>query len=304
MEGLRKRLKFAVVFSIPFVILFYGFVGWGMDHSVLLGLIVGLTLAHNFGYQVVLALAGFIGFTILYSAITYIPNYSVSDVNIKELYDLEVALFGVIENGQRISLCEWFSTRFSDGFSLYFGFSYLLWIPGPMFFALYLLVKDKKAVIEFAYTYLLTNIIGLTFYYIYPAAPPWYYLEYGDVLDTSTRGSEALLSEFDRLTGTSIFHSIYNKNVNVFGAIPSLHSAYPLLGIFFAYRHGHKKFLIFFILMGIGTWIGAVYSQHHYVIDVLLGLLCATVAYFTMVKVIFKTNWFERFRRWYQVELT
>ena len=279
MSHLKKRVAFAIIFTSLYLFLFYGLVGWKADHLTLLLIILGFTLIHDVTFRVVLALSGFIGFIVLYDAMTFMPNYSVNDVHIKDLYDLEVQLFGVYVEGVKVSLCEWFELRMTDFQSFIYGFSYLLWVPGPMAFALFLMFKDKDGVLAFASLYLLTNVIGIIIYYLFPAAPPWYFLEYGNVLDTSIMGSEAYLSEFDRITGTTIFNSIYAKGGNVFGAIPSLHSAYPLIGFLMARRRGHKGFMIFFVLMAIGTWIGAVYSWHHYVIDVLLGILCAVIAY-------------------------
>ena len=298
MEHLRRRSKLAAIFTLIFVVIFYGFVGWRTDHTILLSLIVGLMLVHKYGYRVVLALAGLITFTILYDAMTFLPNYEVNPVLIEELYKWEVRLFGVYDQGSLVTLCEWFGNRLNAFMSITCGIAYLLWVPGPAAFAIYLAFFDKPAVVGFVYTYLLTNIIGIIGYYMFPAAPPWYYLNYGPTLDTTIIGSEALFSEFDRLTGVSIFNAIYTKGANIFAAIPSLHAAYPLLGIIFSIRHGHKWFLVFFIYMAIGTWVGAVYSQHHYVIDIILGMACALLAYLLMLQIM-KTNLYKRFNQWY-----
>ena len=297
-EGLKERLIFSSIFTILFLLIFYVLVGWRSDHTALLSVIIGFSLIHKYGFQIVLALAGFIGFITLYDAMTFLPNYEVNAIHVKDLYDLEVKYFGVMLDGQKVSFCEWFEPRMTDFQSFIYGFSYLLWVPGPMAFALFLLWKNKPGVVEFTYAYLITNIIGIIIYYIYPAAPPWYYLNHGPVADTTIIGSEAYLSEFDRIIGTPIFNGIYAKGTNVFGAIPSLHAAYPLLGFLFAYRHKHKPFVIFFVFMAIGTWIGAVYTWHHYIIDVLLGMICAVGAYAIMMQLV-KTEKFQKFSQFY-----
>jgi len=173
-----------------------------------------------------------------------------------------------------------------------------MWIPAPSIFALFIAWRDKSRVVDYAYAYLLVNVIGVTMYYLYPAAPPWYYLTYGDVFDPSVGGSEALLSEFDRLTGTSIFHDIYTKGTNVFGAIPSLHAAYPMLCLMFAIKWRYKGWIFFFALMCLGTWLGAVYSQHHYVVDVLLGIMTALLTYY-LIHEIFKLSIYKSLYKWY-----
>jgi len=218
-----------------------------------------------------------------------------SPVHVLEPYNIELSLFGIMDNGKMVVPCEWFIDRTSDGLSLFAGFSYLMWMPAPMTFALYLLAKKKGAVIDFTYGFLLTNFIGYIVYYSYPAAPPWYYINYGNATDFSIPGSEGLLSEFDRLIGTPIFHGIYAKNANVFAAIPSLHSAYPVISLLAAIKNKERYWIPFFCVLAIGTWFAAVYSQHHYIIDVILGIFCALTAYGFM-QLLDKSKYYQRFR--------
>ena len=122
--------------------------------------------------------------------------------------------------------------------------------------------------------FLLVNLLGFMGYYIHPAAPPWYAINYGfePVLDTP--GNLAGLERFDALTGLNIFHSIYSKNSNVFAAVPSLHAAYMLVAtVYAAMSRQHTATTLAFAFICLGIWWTAVYSTHHYIIDVLLGIL-------------------------------
>ena len=74
---------------------------------------------------------------------------------------------------------------------------------------------------------------------------------------------------------------MYNKNANVFAAIPSLHSAYPVVLTYFAFKKRSQWFKLLCVLDVIGIWYAAVYSMHHYIIDVFLGAFCAIFAIFT-----------------------
>lgn len=136
--------------------------------------------------------------------------------------------------------------------------------------------------VDFSYAFLLTNFIGFIIYYLYPAAPPWYYINYGDATDFTIPGSEGLLAHFDEIIGYPLFNSMYAKNANVFAAIPSLHAAYPVIGLLFALKYKHKLFVGFFSTLTFGIWFAAVYSQHHYVIDLILGLFCALGGFYLM----------------------
>jgi membrane-associated phospholipid phosphatase len=44
----------------------------------------------------------------------------------------------------------------------------------------------------------------------------------------------------------------------------------------------------------IGIWFSAVYLSHHYVVDVLAGMLCATIG-ITLFNLLTKAAWFSRF---------
>lgn len=301
-DFIKHRLIFAGAFTVLYCILMIGFVGWRSDHAVMLGLVTCLSLLHKETYKIVLTFSGFAIFWIIYDALRIFPNYRLNPVHILEPYELELALFGIMDAGKMIVPCEWFLTRTNDLASLIAGSSYLLWMPAPMAYALYLMFKDRAVMIDFTYGFLLTCFIGFILYYAYPAAPPWYYLNYGVGTDYTIPGSEGLLSEFDRILGVSIFNGIYAKGGNVFCAIPSLHSAYPALCILTALRRKTYVLAFIFLLWGFGTWFAAVYSQHHYILDVLLGIICAILGH-TLIKCFNNYSWYQSFKRLFMREL-
>uniref|UniRef100_UPI0035A02F6F phosphatase PAP2 family protein n=1 Tax=Prevotella heparinolytica TaxID=28113 RepID=UPI0035A02F6F len=139
--------------------------------------------------------------------------------------------------------------------------------------------------------------------YIHPAAPPWYVMNYGfdPVLDTP--GNVAGLRRFDELLGWAVFDSIYGRNANVFAAVPSLHAAYMVVTLVYAIINRCRKWLIaLFAVIMAGIWWTAVYSGHHYLIDVLLGILCAMLGILFFEKGLMKWEvfrcFFERYARY------
>ena len=64
-------------------------------------------------------------------------------------------------------------------------------------------------------------MIGFVGYYIHPAAPPWYVMNYGFEPILNTPGDVAGLGRFDAMTGLTIFQGLYGRNANVFAAVPS-----------------------------------------------------------------------------------
>jgi len=120
------------------------------------------------------------------------------------------------------------------------------------------------------------NVIGYSTYYWYPAAPPWYVAEHGfGPANLTTPANAAGCVRFDQLLGTQFFSQWYGRSADVFGAIPSLHVAYPFQAVYYSFKFGRAKVFaaLFFLIM----CFSAVYLNHHYVLDVLLGVVYAIV---------------------------
>ena len=154
----------------------------------------------------------------------------------------------------------------------------------PIAFALYLyLTKQLKWFKRFSWAFLLVNVIGFIGYYIYPAAPPWYAMNYGFEAVLNTPGNVAGLGRWDEMTGLHVFHGLYGKNANVFAAVPSLHAAYMFLTTIYAVMSRKRWYtVVLFACICLGIWWTAVYSGHHYIIDVMLGILTTIVGVLLM----------------------
>lgn len=157
------------------------------------------------------------------------------------------------------------------------GIFYLCWVPVPILFGLGLYFsQQRKIYLRLALVFLFVNLIGFVGYYIHPAAPPWYVMNYGFEPILNTPGDVAGLGRFDAMTGLTIFQGLYGRNANVFAAVPSLHSAYMVVALFYSFRARCYNWLrVIFAIIMVGIWFTAVYSGHHYIIDVTLGILCA-----------------------------
>lgn len=127
--------------------------------------------------------------------------------------------------------------------------------------------------LHFAIVFLLVNLLGFAIYYIHPAAPPWYVALHGFEAVEGTPGDVAGLGRFDDMTGLGIFNALYARNSNVFAAVPSLHSAYTFVAFIYALlSRAPKGWTIALGVVSAGIWFTAVYTSHHYIIDVLLGI--------------------------------
>lgn len=150
----------------------------------------------------------------------------------------------------------------------------------PLAFAGFLFFKDRRQFLYFSLSFLLVNLIGFAFYYIYPAAPPWYVQQYGFGFIPGTPGNTAGLAAFDRIFHVGVFKALYAKSSNVFAAMTSLHAAYPLIVLYYGIKNKLGAVNLLFVLVMAGIWFSAVYSGHHYVLDVLAGIACSVTGIF------------------------
>lgn len=232
--------------------------------------------------KLAVALLPFFIFGVSYDWMRVFPNYEVNPIDVAGIYNLEKSWFGINDNGNLLIPCEYFTLhnwKFADFMA---GIFYLCWVPVLIAFGIYLYLKKERSLyLRFCYGVFICQSVGFTGYYIHPAAPPWYAINYGMEAILNTPGNVAGLGRFDELTGLSVFQSIYGRNANVFAAVPSLHAAYMVIPLYYAIvRKSSKMLIALFAIILVGIWCTAVYSSHHYIIDVLLGIFCALLGIF------------------------
>ena len=248
--------------------------------------------------KLALALTPWLLFACSYDFMRLWPNYKVNPIDVEGLYNAEKSLFGIaMADGATLIPGEWFDLHHNTICDLLAGFFYLCWVPVPMAFGLWLYMKKShRHYLHFSIAFLFVNLIGFCGYYIHPAAPPWYAINYGFEAVVGTPGNVAGLGRFDDLVGIGIFHSLYGKNANVFAAIPSLHAAYMLIATIYAVASRQsKRTIVVFAIITLGIWWTAIYSTHHYIIDVLLGILTAIVGVILLEGFILNGRHGERF---------
>jgi hypothetical protein len=249
--------------------------GLRMEHFISIIAINLLFYTGKSTRKFILGFAIFIVFAMLYDVMRAFPNYLYHSIDIAPLYNLEKKLFGITIHGIRLTPNEIFAATHCVLADFLSGLFYINWMPVPLGFAVFLFFTNRKLFLHFSLTFLFVNLIGFCIYYLHPAAPPWYVSQYGFALHLHTPGSAAGLARFDQLVNLNVFGSIYSKNSNVFAAIPSLHCAYPVIVLYYGLKARCGLFNYFFGLFMLGIWFAAVYSGHHYTIDVILGVLCA-----------------------------
>ncbi|MEM3566131.1 MAG: phosphatase PAP2 family protein [Candidatus Bathyarchaeia archaeon] len=138
----------------------------------------------------------------------------------------------------------------------------------PTTFAFILLKYQPKHYQKYALAFMICTYSALITFIIYPVAPPWYGV-----------GATRILFQVDQNLGVPVYRVIYDYvGVNLFAAFPSLHSAIPWLIALSALKAWKKKALPV-LIFPVMVWFSAVYLGEHYVIDVLGGVIYATLAF-------------------------
>jgi inositol phosphorylceramide synthase catalytic subunit len=275
-------------------------IGYKSDELFLVLLFNTLFYLSGTTRRFILGFTVFIVFWVLFDSMKAFPNYRYNTVHIESIYRLEKSLFGIrSSDGVVRTPNEFWLVHQYTFLDILSGFFYLCWIPLPLAFAGYLFYRDKEAFFRFALSFLIVNLIGFVVYYACPAAPPWYVEQYGFAFNPHTPGNTAGLGRWDDYFHVHVFAGLYAKSSNVFAAMPSLHSAYPLIVLYYGIRYRMHWWNVLFALIMVGIWFAAVYASHHYVLDVLAGIGCG-IAGIALFNYLFgKLGWFTRLvRRW------
>jgi len=220
---------------------------------------------------------------IVYDSQRFYSDLIRGPIHVSEPYDFDRRFFGISTAQGVLTPNEWWQLHTLPILDLITGFSYLVFFVVFILISAYFLyylghtgtkklsaqvLAQKAARVPWAF--FLLNVLGYTTYYWYAAAPPWYVAAYGlGPANLAVQASSAGCVRFDHFLGTHFFSEMYGRAADVFGAIPSLHVAYPLLAAFYAFQFGSLRIFCFcfYLLM----CFSAVYLNHHYILDILWG---------------------------------
>lgn len=260
------------------------------DHWALGGVILALFYLGRPVLRLRSYLMPFILTAIIYDSQRFYSDYIRGPIHVSEPYFFDKRFFGIPSSsspGTILTPNEWFQLHTHPFLDLLTGFAYLtffsIFILAGMYFNFVVakrgtsrctpeVIQKKAPLMGWAFLWL--NLIGYSTYYWYAAAPPWYVAQYGlgpARLDVTSNPAGCI--RFDQLLGIHVFTEMYGRSADVFGAMPSLHIAYPLLAVYFAFQFGTLRLamIVFYLWM----CFSAVYLNHHYILDILWGSVYA-----------------------------
>jgi hypothetical protein len=129
---------------------------------------------------------------------------------------------------------------------------------------------------RFATLFVLLTFAALVTYALYPAVPPWLASQNGFLKPTSKIIDE-MWAHVRLGNGSSVFSGT-GHFADPVAAVPSLHSAYPMLLVLFFWKSvGRWRWLLALYPVAMGFTL--VYTAEHFVIDILLGWLYAVLVF-------------------------
>ena len=259
--------------------------GFRADHVAVGALVLGLAYGGDSARRGLVFLLPLILTGVAYDAQRYLHRVLLGEVHIRGPYDFDKTHFGVSTPEGVVTLSEWFQGHLHPALDLLSGLTYLIFIPVFVLTAFYFVaVAGRRGSARRSADYVrvragrvmwslfLLNAAGFLTHALWPTAPPWYAEQYGfEQVMLDAVPDPAGTTRFDALIGIDYFTAFYQKSVNVFGAVPSLHIGWSALALYWAVRFGALRLLsaTFLALM----CFSAVYLNHHYVVDVLGGIL-------------------------------
>jgi len=212
-----------------------------------------------------------------YDLVRYVRPFFVTPERVLgcELRNAELVLFSV---GPNTTLQDYFAVHHSPLLDLVFAVPYTVFVYLVILYAAYLYFRDRPRMREYLLAFGIGNYISFLCWLIVPAAPPWYLHAHGCAIDTTALPSAAGLARVDAYLGIGYYEMFYSRASSIFGALPSMHCAYPLIGLLTAWRKATpftKPVHVGYTLIMASA---AVYLNHHWVIDVIAGWATAVVA--------------------------
>jgi membrane-associated phospholipid phosphatase len=207
-------------------------------------------------------------------------------VEVWRAYWFDLAVFGVGPFSDRLTLNELFARHHWPAVDFVAGLAYLSYIYAVLGFAALVAFVDRstagaRRVRALGWTFFAVNLAASVTYLCCPVAPPWYAAAHGfGPVDPATPASPAALARWDALVGVPYFQRFYAHASDIFGSMPSMHCAYPMLLFLFSFELRRRLWTLALGAFQLLMCFSAVYLQHHYVADVIVGITYAVLGYY------------------------
>lgn len=232
----------------------------------------------------------YVAFGVGYDAVKYAIAATITEDRVIAcgLRDLELALFSARPG---VTPQDYFAAHPRVALDVLFAVPYAIFFSVAFIYAAYLFRVDRPRMRYFLWSFAIANFIAFACWVLVPAAPPWYIRNHGCTVDLATPAHAAGLLRVDALLGIPYFENFYARASQVFGALPSMHCAFPALGLLTAWRFigwRTRPIHIGYTLLMFGA---SVYLDHHWIVDGIAGWLVAGVSVYLTQRLFAAFRW-------------
>lgn len=295
-EYKKDRSRFALrvtVVLLAVALLFLKRSIWTPDTLLIIILIIGVVFGRT--REFIVRFVPFLGLLVVYDSMRGIADDLNSNVHYTEMIGFDRWLAG----GTLPTL--WLQHELWHGsvmwYDFYFYFLYTMHFLMPVIVGLILWRYRPRLYWPFVWTIVGVSFAAFITYIIFPAAPPWYASEHGFILEPLHRIS----SDVWWAMGVQDFSEVYkNISPNAVAAVPSLHSAYPLIASLFLIKAFGLRRVWWVLLYPLSMWVGVVYLGEHYVFDIVWAIIFTSVGIlavrhgFRWYRTHYRRHWWQR----------
>jgi hypothetical protein len=277
---LRRRQLISRLFPLvplAYVLIIAGKGDLRVEHVVLVLVVVGLSA---FGPRARAFLSDITPYVLVllgYDLVRYARPLFVSAARVHacDMRQLELSAFSLAPG---VTLQDWFQLHHAPFWDVVFAVPYTIFAYLALVYSGYLYFVDRPRMRRYLWSFAIANFISFAVWMAFPAAPPWYVRAHGCQVDMNALPSAAGLLRVDQLLGVHYYQGLYARAAWVFGAMPSMHCAYPMLGLLTAWRAASWKTKPIHVLYAVTMFVGSNYLDHHWLWDGIAGVMLAGLA--------------------------
>ncbi|HEV8482111.1 MAG TPA: phosphatase PAP2 family protein [Blastocatellia bacterium] len=245
-------------------------------------------VASNRGRQFFLDWLPLFAFWMVYDRLRLLQPLLYERVSVKWPYIAECGLFGWISSGEAPAHAAhaWLAAHSATSYGAVIGwaaqlvyFSYLFILPAHL--AVWWWrggrrAEDRRRFVRHLSAFTVLHAVALLLYVSLPVAPPWWVSLHGMAQPTADLVARTNMA--DAMDGVIVQRMIKNA-AQWFGAVPSLHAAYPMLLFALSIARRSRIAVVTLGVYSAAMCITTVILNQHYIIDLVAAAMVVAIAW-------------------------
>jgi len=125
--SLKDNFLWIILISLIYFLWFILIAGISIVHIIIYSALLLLYLISDRTRRFALAILIYLTYLLLYDALHLVPNYTISNIHIQDVYSIEKKFFGIYQKGHLLTLNEYFQQNHIPALDIFSGLCYLNW---------------------------------------------------------------------------------------------------------------------------------------------------------------------------------